>query len=74
MTRMVIGIAIALNFLIVGSATAGADPSAFSGLGCKCPGSALVGSTTSKQEIGRGIGDGLTRMVAGAPHSAQPLP
>lgn len=59
-TKMVAGLAIAIGAGVVGSATAGADPSAFSTLSCCCQQSAPAGSPARKDAIARGIRQGLS--------------
>jgi hypothetical protein len=57
---MLIGVAIAVGAGVVGSATAGADPGAFSTLSCGCQQAAPTGSPARKDAIARGIRQGLS--------------
>ncbi len=59
-TTMLIGVAIAAGAGALGSATAAADPGAFSTLSCSCPQAAPAGSPARKDAIARGIRQGLS--------------
>lgn len=59
-STMFIGVAISAGAAVVGSATAGADPGAFSTLSCSCEQAAPAGSPARKDAIARGIRQGLS--------------
>lgn len=61
LTKQAIGVAVVLNLCAAGTAAAGADPSAFSTLSCNCQETAPAGSKTMREELNRGIGDGLSQ-------------
>ncbi len=60
--------AIALGFNVAAAATASADPSAFSTLSCNCQETAPPGSPARKDEIIRGIRQGLPKWSPALPH------
>ena len=66
-TVMITG-AIALGFNVAVAATASADPSAFSTLSCNCQETAPPGSPARKDEIIRGIRQGLPKWSPALPH------
>lgn len=57
---MLVGVAIAAGAGVIGSATAWADPGAFSTLSCSCQQPAPAGSQARKDAIARGIRQGLS--------------
>lgn len=65
-SKILIGVAICVGAGVVGSATAGADPSAFSTLSCSCQRTASVGSPARQDAIARGIRQGLSDWPAAA--------
>jgi hypothetical protein len=66
-TKILIGVAIALGSGVVAAAPAGADPSAFSALSCSCQETAPAGSAARKDEITRGIQQSLSEWPPGRP-------
>ncbi|HTY30333.1 hypothetical protein [Mycobacterium sp.] len=58
--KILIGVTIAVGAGVVGSATAAADPGAFSTLSCSCQQAAPAGSPARKDAIARGIRQGLS--------------
>ena len=76
--KILVSAAIALAAGIAGAAPASADPHAistdsnpFGTLGCNCRGTAPA-SPDLRQEINRGLREGLTASVPGLPAPAQP--
>ena len=65
-TKISVSAAIVLGFGVVGAAPAGADPDPFGGLGCSCHVTAPAGGPLLRQELDRGIRDGL-RAPVGTP-------
>jgi hypothetical protein len=63
---LLVRVAIAVGTAVAVAAPASADPEAFGGLGCHCRETATPASPAQRDEINRGIRDGL------ADH--QPLP
>ena len=63
---LLFSVAIAVSSAVAVAAPASADPNAFGGLGCHCRETATHPSSAQRDEINRGIRDGL------ADH--QPLP
>jgi hypothetical protein len=63
-SKILIGIAICVGAGVVGSATAGADPSVFSALSCSCQRAAPTGSPARQDAIARGIQQGLSDLPA----------
>jgi hypothetical protein len=75
-TKILAGAAIALGLWVAGATPAsadpnpnpvGADPNPYSGLSCSCRETAPAGSPELKEEIDRGIREGLTAEVPGLP-------
>jgi hypothetical protein len=65
--KMLVGATIVVGFCIAGAASAGADPNPsdthpnpFGGLSCSCQETAPPGGPVLRQEIDRGIRDGLS--------------
>src|ERR1700745_3010127 len=65
--KILVSAAIALGFGVLGAApasanpdTAGTDPNPFGTLGCNCRESAPAGSAQAREDIDRGIREGLT--------------
>ncbi|OBI20087.1 hypothetical protein A5712_18520 [Mycobacterium sp. E2327] len=59
-SKVLIGVAVCVGAGVVGSATASADPSAFSSLSCSCQRTAPAGSPARQDAIARGIRQGLS--------------
>ena len=77
--KILVTAAIAVGFGVVGAAPASADPNAagidpnpFGTLGCSCRDSAPAGSPQARDDIDRGIREGLTASLPGLPPPAQP--
>jgi hypothetical protein len=64
-TKILIGVVIALGLGVVGAAPAGADPSVFSALSCSCQETAPAGSQARRDEIARGIQQSLSLFSPG---------
>jgi hypothetical protein len=62
-TKTLIGVAVALCSGVVGSAPASADPTAFSTLRCNCHELAPAGSPVQRDEIARGVRQGLSDVL-----------
>jgi len=78
-TKVLVSAAIALGAGLVAAAPAAADPHAidtspnpFGVLGCNCRQTAPADSPQSRQEISRGIREGLAVSVPGLPAPAKP--
>jgi hypothetical protein len=63
-SKMLIGVAIAMGAGAIGSATAAADPSAFSTLSCDCHVIAPAGSAVRRDAIDRGIRQGESDLAS----------
>jgi hypothetical protein len=77
--KILVTAAIAVGFGVVGAAPAsadpnpaGTDPNPFGTLGCSCRDSAPAGSPQARDDIDRGIREGLTASLPGLPPPAQP--
>ncbi len=77
--KMLVTAAIALAAGLAGAAPAAADPNAigpdpnpFGTLGCNCRGTVPADGPESKQEINRGMREGLSVSVPGLPTPARP--
>lgn len=58
--KLLVGAAIVFGAAVGAAASASADPSPFSTLGCSCQDPAPAGSTTLTDKIDRGIQQGLS--------------
>lgn len=74
LAKMLSGLAIAAGCCVAGAAPAWADPDAvdtdpnpFAALRCGCPETAAAGSAERRNEITRGIRDGLSAWLPGLP-------
>ena len=72
--KLLAGFPIALGCYVAGAAPVGADPNPFSTLSCSCRQTAPVGSADPREEIDRGIREGLSAWIPGLPPPAQPRP
>jgi hypothetical protein len=77
--KILVGGAVALGLYVGGAAPASADPNSiggapnpFGGLSCSCRQTAPLGSPTSREEIERGLREGLSAELSGPPPSTQP--
>jgi hypothetical protein len=77
--KILISAAIGLGWLVGGTAPAGADPNSFgtdpnpfSGFSCHCRETAPAGSPVLRDEIDRGIREGLSAWLPGLPAPTQP--
>jgi hypothetical protein len=78
-TKILVGAAIALGAGLAGAAPAAAGPNAIGGdpnpygtLGCNCRETAPAGSPQLRENINRGIREGLTVSVPGLPAPTRP--
>jgi hypothetical protein len=78
-TKILVSAAIALAAGIAGAAPAAADPNAigldpnpFGTLGCNCRGTVPSDGPQLRQQINRGMGEGLSVSVPGLPTPARP--
>jgi hypothetical protein len=78
-TKILVGAAIALGAGLAGAAPAaagpnaiGSDPNPYGTLGCNCRETAPAGSPQLRENINRGIREGLTVSVPGLPAPARP--
>ena len=72
--KLLTGFPIAVGCCVAGAAPVGADPNPFSTLSCSCRQTAPVGSADPREEIDRGIQEGLSAWIPGLPPPAQPRP
>jgi hypothetical protein len=78
-TKILVGAAIALGAGLAGAAPAaagpnaiGSDPNPYGTLGCNCRETAPAGSPQLRENINRGIREGLTVSVPGLPAPTRP--
>ncbi|MGB8387826.1 hypothetical protein [Mycobacterium sp.] len=71
-SRILVSAAVAVGFCSGGAALAGADPNPFGTLGNSGQETAPPGSPGQREEVDRGIGDGLSASLPGLPHRPGP--